>query len=129
MSLVARMMAAARHTDHSWRNIALTLITHNDQNESKQLCMAELENYTFLTSEMAVARPTVYAGLKRQSLGGISNVHQNRIPSPHGCFGRTKERGSYRRAETGVKRFGGICVCDVEMYTLRVVNVLDWDSC
>jgi len=40
-----------------------------------------LENYTFLTSEMAVARPSVYAGRKRQFFGGISNVHQNRLPS------------------------------------------------
>jgi hypothetical protein len=42
-----------------------------------------LENYTFLTSEMAVARPNVYAGRKRQSFGGVSNVHQNQPPSPH----------------------------------------------
>jgi hypothetical protein len=34
-----------------------------------------LENYTFLTSEMALARHNVHAGRKRQFWGGISNVH------------------------------------------------------
>ena len=45
--------------------------------------MAGLGNYTFLTSDMAMARPNVYAGLKRRVFAGISNVHQNH---PHGCF-------------------------------------------
>jgi hypothetical protein len=35
-----------------------------------------LEIYTFLTSKMAVSRPNVYAGRKRQFVEGISNVHQ-----------------------------------------------------
>ena len=34
-----------------------------------------LENYTFLTPEMALARPNVYACRERQVLGGISNLH------------------------------------------------------
>src|SRR5579859_2861461 len=43
---------------------------------------SSIGNYTFLTSEMVVARPNVHASRKRHFLGGISNVHQNRIPSP-----------------------------------------------
>jgi hypothetical protein len=48
--------------------------------------MARLENYTFLTSEMALARHNVHAGRKRQFLGGISNVHKNFIPSSSWLF-------------------------------------------
>jgi hypothetical protein len=40
-----------------------------------------LENYTFLTSEMVPSRPNVHAGRKRQFVGRISNVHQNRALS------------------------------------------------
>ncbi|MGA7560613.1 MAG: type I restriction-modification system subunit M N-terminal domain-containing protein [Terriglobales bacterium] len=43
--------------------------------------MASLANYTFLTSEVAVARPNVYAGRRERVLKGFSNVQQN-LPNP-----------------------------------------------